>query len=349
MKRIVLFILSGVILFSGCRDEQAIIFEVPESITNEVNSDPESITEESTDVIIVPDAPRDFTATAGDRQVELTWLAPNSDGGENISGYEVSSNGGGVYISASSNNGHIFIDLENDTTYDFRVRAVNEMGVGEFASVSAIPSGVIIPETVGETFTDSTGFEWRVLTVEDNKALIITEHVHNMGVSYHDQDGYLPFQNAEIANVLNTWFDNDSFVSPGIRAKALPYAFQLDDGTPGGNGVENQATEWIHTPSSTNQQQAITIPGEQGSGDIAFILSISEVHKYFEDNIYERIAYRISETGEVGETAYWWSRSPSTHSEYVVWIVGYNGFFYYDPALYTSPHLGIRPAFWVNL
>ena len=272
MKRAALFILSGVILFSGCSDKQVIIFEPPESIINET-----SVSEYAT----VSSTPSSVSATP--------------------------------------------------------------------SSVSVTASDIIIPTTVGETFIDSTGFEWQVLTVEANKALIITAHVHNMGVSYHNQHGFLPFQNAEIANVLNAWFDNDAFVSPEIRAKALPYAFQFDDGTPGGNGVENQATEWTFTPSSTNQQQAITTPGEQGSGDIAFILSISEVHKYFENDISERIAYSISEIGEVGETAYWWLRSPSTHSDYVVWIVGYDGRFYYDPALYTSSRLGFRPAFWVNL
>ena len=339
--------ISGI--YAGCSTDQAVRVDTSETAANAVDSSPESASAASENAMATPDMPREFVATARDGQAELTWTAPDGVGGGTIIGYEVSSNGGTSYIPASSSTGHTFTGLANDTAYDFRVRAINEAGVGSYAAVSATPSGIIIPPTVGETFTDSTGFEWRVLAVADGKALIITEHVHRMTTRYHSEDEFIPFQNAEIADTLNVWYDNDAFVSPGLKAMALPYAFQLDDGTPGGNGAENQATAWVYTPSATTQQQAITMPRAPGSGDIAFILSASEVNRYFAADSGARVALRVSETGAVGAEAYWWLRSPSTSSEYQVWLVGDNGYIYYDPATHSTPHLGFRPALWVNL
>lgn len=220
---------------------------------------------------------------------------------------------------------------------------------GSSSSAQATQTRIEIPTTVGETFVDSTGFEWRVLAVENGKALIIAEHVQCVNTRYNSVDGFLPFQNAEISESLNTWYANDAFVSPELKAVAVPYAFQLNDGTVGGNGVENQAEVWESTPATTNQQQARTIPAEPGEGNKAFVLSISEMNEYFENTITARVAMRVSETGVIGEAAYWWLRSPSTHSEYTQWLVGPDGYFYYDPATHFTRHLGLRPAMWVEV
>jgi len=337
---------SSPITVTGLTNGTAYTFTVV--ATNEAGSSPASAASESVTPMTTPGIPRELAAEAMGEVVELTWTEPDSNGGGAIIGYEVSTDGGNSYVPALSSTGHTVTGLTNDKVYDFRVRAVNEVGAGTYAAVSATLSSIVIPTTVGETFTDSTGIEWRVLTIVDGSALIITEHVHLLNTRYHYEDDFLLFQTAEISTTLNTWFDNNAFVSTGLRARALPYAFQLDDGTPGGNGVEYQATTWVYTPSAANQRQARTIPGTPGSGDKAFVLSVSEVNEYF-NRIDERIALRISEEGVVGRPAYWWLRSPSRNSTYQVWVVGMNGFIFFDPANYATSHLGIRPALWVTL
>ena len=92
------------------------------------------------------DAPTGLTATAGDRQVMLIWDDP---GNSNISGHEVSSDGGTNYSAISDGDtdpttiSHTVTGLTGGTTYTFAVRAVN----GAPAMVTATPVGQYPPPT----------------------------------------------------------------------------------------------------------------------------------------------------------------------------------------------------------
>ena len=81
-------------------------------------------------VVIPPSAPQNFAAEAGNEQVTLSWSAPANDGGAAITLYEVSSNGGASWLTASSPTAHTFTGLTNGVEYIFRVRAMNEAGYG---------------------------------------------------------------------------------------------------------------------------------------------------------------------------------------------------------------------------
>jgi uncharacterized protein (TIGR02145 family) len=86
-----------------------------------------------------PSAPQNFTATPGNGQVALSWAAPSSNGGSAITGYQVSSDNGSSWVTASGSTSHTFTSLANGTSYTFKVRAVNIAGNGTEASVSATP------------------------------------------------------------------------------------------------------------------------------------------------------------------------------------------------------------------
>jgi uncharacterized protein YkwD len=89
--------------------------------------------------VTVPAAPQNFTAAPGNRQVALSWDAPSNNGGSVITGYQVSSNNGSTWVTASSNIGHTFTGLTNSSSYTFMVRAVNSAGNGATAAVTAAP------------------------------------------------------------------------------------------------------------------------------------------------------------------------------------------------------------------
>ena len=78
-----------------------------------------------------PGAPRNLTAVVGDGQVVLTWDAPASDGGAEITDYEYRINGQNPWISTgSTETTYTVTGLDNGAEYTFQVRAVNRIGTG---------------------------------------------------------------------------------------------------------------------------------------------------------------------------------------------------------------------------
>ena len=93
----------------------------------------------------VPGAPTGLTATPGNSQVTLSWTAPASDGGSQVSGYNVFE-GTTTDLSRSAPVTNVtgstvtLPALTNGTTYYFQVAAVNTAGQGPRSDeVSAVP------------------------------------------------------------------------------------------------------------------------------------------------------------------------------------------------------------------
>ena len=107
-----------------------------------------------TDPVDVPGVPRSFQGVAADGQVTLSWIAPLNNGGDVITEYEVSSDNGATWITASSMTGHLFTGLTNGIEYTFLVRAVNGEGEGTEAEFKATP--VAPPDTVAPGGSDGS-------------------------------------------------------------------------------------------------------------------------------------------------------------------------------------------------
>jgi len=137
---------SSPITVTGLTNGTAYTFTVV--ATNQAGCSPASAASASVTPMTTPGIPRELAAVAGDEIIELTWAEPADNGGGNITGYEVSTDGGNSYVPASSSTGHTVTGLANDMAYDLRVRAVNEVGAGTYAAVSATPSDIVIPTTV---------------------------------------------------------------------------------------------------------------------------------------------------------------------------------------------------------
>ena len=100
----------------------------------------------------VPEAVVNLEATPGDEQVVLSWEAPLSNGGAEITGYEYrySSDSYSTWTESepawadvtrgSSAQNQTVSSLTNDTEYTFEVRAVNAVGEGPARRVSATPA-----------------------------------------------------------------------------------------------------------------------------------------------------------------------------------------------------------------
>ena len=90
--------------------------------------------------LLVPDAPRNVTAVAGDASATVTWSAPLSDGGTPVTSYSVSPSQGAPMNSGDTS--CLFEGLNNGTEYTFTVVANNIIGPSE----PSAPSNAVTPE-----------------------------------------------------------------------------------------------------------------------------------------------------------------------------------------------------------
>ncbi len=127
-----------------------------------------------------PQSPVNLAITIGDTEASLSWSPPLSNGGVAITDYVIEyqlSSGGvwAVYPDGSSDNTTAVVSgLANDTSYDFRVSAVNPIGQGPASSVvvgtPGSPAQVLV-----------TGFS--DLTVA---SIVATARITNEGLSAYE-------------------------------------------------------------------------------------------------------------------------------------------------------------------
>ena len=95
--------------------------------------------------VTVPGAPTGLTATRGNTQVILSWTAPASDGGSQVTGYDLyvgttADLSGNAPVARVTGTVVTVTNLINGTRYYFGVTAVNRVGEGRPSNeVSAVP------------------------------------------------------------------------------------------------------------------------------------------------------------------------------------------------------------------
>ncbi len=127
-------------------------YDVQVRAVNSVGDGPNSDTAKATPTkaATAPEKVTGLTLTSGDGQISVSWTAPGN-GGSAITGYDVEyrTSPSGTWTDASdsgTDTTHTKSGLTNGTAYDFRVRAVNAEGNGDWsdtetATPTAPPSG----------------------------------------------------------------------------------------------------------------------------------------------------------------------------------------------------------------
>ena len=176
--------------------------------------------------------------------------------------------------------------------------------------------------------------EWRVLKVDGDKALVISEKLLDC-VEYNEEDTAVTWETCTLRKWMNGEFINKAF-SSSEQAKIATVTNQNPDnpicGTEGGNATQ----------------------------DRIFALSIEEANQYFSDDD-DRMAAPTGYAKKHGAwvsdnlslpsgegTGWWWLRSPGYDCDYAA-LVNTNGNVprYGDGA--NDIEGSVRPAFWLNL
>jgi hypothetical protein len=110
--------------------------------------------------LTTPSAPLSFAGTSGDTQVSLSWSAPASNGGSAITNYFIeyklsaTSTWSTFSHATSTATSATITSLTNGTSYDFRVSAINLVGIGSVSGTATLtpstsPAVVVtVPEIV---------------------------------------------------------------------------------------------------------------------------------------------------------------------------------------------------------
>ena len=99
--------------------------------------------------LTAPDAPMAPTATAGNTEAVVSWMAPANDGGLAITAYAVTASPGGRTATTTGATSPTVAGLTNGTSYTFTVSATNAAG----ASAPSTASAAVTPNTISEAPT----------------------------------------------------------------------------------------------------------------------------------------------------------------------------------------------------
>ena len=187
------------------------------------------------------------------------------------------------------------------------------------------------------------GIDWRVLAVENNKALLISEKILEKR-PYNVEGTDITWENCTLRKYLNGEFYN----SLGAAKSAIIETNNWNPnnpwyGTPGGNAT----TDKVFLLSLDELVKYFGDCGKlcnQPKNDGRFIWWTDDKAFWIDDQYnHARIAYYRSEGA-----SWWWLRSPGDDS-YDAAYVDYVGNVYVDGYGVDSDFGGVRPALWLNL
>ena len=188
-------------------------------------------------------------------------------------------------------------------------------------------------EQDNDTSNGKEVIEWQVLEKKDNKILVISKYALDC-VQYDSLFKDVTWETCALRKWLNEIF--------------IDVAFNSDE----------QALIPEANVSADKNPEYSTNPGN-ATKDKIFLLSISEVNKYFSSDD-ERMcaatdyakaqgAY-ISDDYTVGgkEACWWWLRSPGTLQDYAAYVGSDGSVFCYGDYV-SSDDVGVRPALWISV
>ena len=263
--------------------------------------------------------------------------------------------------------GDVYVDAERDEEIQ-----ANEYAEGDYyeyaatnnESNAAVGEAYNLNISVGEIIQFGP-YNWRVLDVDGNQALIITDRIIRRR-TYHHTFEAVTWETSEIREYLNSAFFN-SF-DAADRARILETLIKNDD----------NPWDWYWP----NLDDLATVPGGNNTTDKIFFLSIDEVLQYFGDSgmiaqganigamersnnsppwpdwgiygagIHDQYSDARVAFDSEGWSESWWLRSPGSSPTNATFVFNFTGFLSFDGTVggdefwYETGLPGVRPAMW---
>lgn len=179
-------------------------------------------------------------------------------------------------------------------------------------------------------FCEAKPIEWRVLAVEDGKALVISEYGLDCK-PYHSSHADVTWACCDLRGWLNGEFLDDAF-DPSERAMI--------------------AEMTVRNPDNPKYES----PGGSDTRDKVFLLSIDEAYCYFasdSERACRPTSYAFSNGVAINDSGacFWWLRSPGCSASWaaVVSNINGNGTVNSLGCSVDFDYFAVRPAMWVNL
>lgn len=178
---------------------------------------------------------------------------------------------------------------------------------------------------------------WRILDIQDNMALIITDEVVELR-AYHNTYKDTTWYDCETRRYLNSEFLNRFDENNQSRILLVTN--------------KNMDNPWYGTKAGNESQDRI------------FLLSLEEVCRFFGDStdkLYNRGNNRYWKKNDVNNSKrlarlvdacgcwWWWLRSPGRYNRLAAYIHGTDGCVGVNGNNVTNDRGGIRPALWLKL
>ena len=162
-------------------------------------------------------------------------------------------------------------------------------------------------------------YSWRVLDVQDGKALLLSELALGVG-EYNEKFTAVTWETCTLRLFLNEGFYNEFSAEEKARI--------------------------AETTLPNNDNPLFGTSGGNDTSDKIFLLSIEEVKKYFGDSgqLDNSALIALSSNGAASE---WWLRSPGVSETSAASVSEGGEFDFYGEA--TSMSKDIRPALWLTL
>ena len=282
------------------------------------------------ETVATPGAPRNVEATAGTGKVRLTWDAPESQGGGVITGYEYQRKEGtgsfGSWTTAetvafgSNSNSAILVDattlddydVKAETTYTYRVRAVNASGGGDASAEDSATTGAAMTVKVEvaepEVFEDEGPA--RVMVVAEMPATGPNTEKYELEFMvnfYNESNTAAVFDDFAAITVFPIFAPGDFNRDGGRWVASKPFTVALvDDDLFEPDETFRVGVEKTDLGSSRPPHLFVTIPG-----DAVTVTILNDDHKpvvptqQFEVLLEETDAGRLPARDEDGDTLTW--------------------------------------------